>query len=529
MLRTALAKKATPSTLAILIAAVVLVALYISYTLRSSGTYQDDDIAHYQIARWAWMHPELLLDEWGRPAWTLLYAPVAPFGLTAARIYSALLAGLVCVGSAVLAKSYGLRRYWLAAPLTGLQPEFVRQGFSTLTELSFALWLCVALIAERRRRWALMAFAAGWLPLARYESIPILALFLFILVKERRFGLILVALAPLAIWNGYWAVAAQDWRRIVFPLNAILFTSPQIISDYGSGPLWYYPSRLPVVFGSICFLLAIHGFFRLRFGMLQLCTIITIAVLSISYWKLPSTGIAGYIRHLAVLAPVVGVLATAGIEKMEVPLVSTKQRWIVALAIVCAAAASLGFAVVAWATRNTLYFDAIFALLVGGLILFNRPIVSAEALAAVCIPVIAASTLVHIQPFQLSGEQQVMIDAAHWYATSPYRDRLVLAAHTWFGYASGIDVYDNSIYRQITPAEVEQAPVGSLLAWDSHYSGRSVWRTPLSSLEGDRRLRPVRRYQQDGFMLYFYEKLRPNALTARALGNGHQALGVPMP
>src|SRR3954471_17546081 len=104
-------KKTIPATWAIGLIVLSLITLYVSYTLRSSGTYQDDDIGHYLIARWAWKHPALLLDVWGRPAWTLLYAPVAPLGLAAARVYSALLAGLVCAGSALLAKSYGLRRY----------------------------------------------------------------------------------------------------------------------------------------------------------------------------------------------------------------------------------------------------------------------------------------------------------------------------------------------------------------------------------------------------------------------------------
>src|SRR5436190_15352473 len=209
-------KKATPAAWAIGLIVLSLIALYVSYTLRSSGAYQDDDIGHFLIARWSWKHPELLFDVWGRPAFTLLYAPVAPLGLAATRIYSALLAGLVCLGSALLAKAYDLRLYWLAALFAGLQPEFVRQGFSTLTELSLALWLCVALIAHQQRRLALMAFAAGWLPLARYETIPILAIFLLILLKQRRFGLCCLALAPLLIWNGYWAVSMQDWRRILF-------------------------------------------------------------------------------------------------------------------------------------------------------------------------------------------------------------------------------------------------------------------------------------------------------------------------
>jgi len=532
------------SAWAITLAALALIGFYISYTLRSSGTYQDDDIGHFLIARWSWRHPELLLDVWGRPTFTLLYAPIAPLGLTAARIESAVLAGLVCIGSALLAQAYGLRWYWLAVPLTGLQPEFVRQGFATLTELSFALCLCVALIAYKRQHWALMALAAGWLPLARYEAIPILALFVFMLARERHFGLCLVALAPLLLWNSYWAIAADDWRRLLFPFSGILFEPGRIATDYGSGPLWYYPSRLPVVFGTVCFVLATHGFFRLRFGMLQLCTIIVVGVLSISYWKLPATGIAGYIRHLAVLAPVVGVLALAGIELLAFPPASRLARWLVGGAMLGAGLAAAGFALVAWRMRAQIYADGAVALLVGGLIglqmVTAKPplltplqpeITQAQGrqktrsfraflswrsvgftrrlLAATCVPIIAVATATHIAPFQLNDEQQLVIGAAAWYNASPYRGRVVLGAHTWFAYASGLDIGDRSIYRMLTPAEIEQAPVGSIVVWDSHYSPRLSGATPLSKLENTPRFRRLQTYQSAGFVFNFYEKVAP--------------------
>jgi hypothetical protein len=532
------------SAWAIALATLALIAFYISYTLRSSGTYQDDDIGHYLIARWSWRHPELLLDVWGRPTFTLLYAPIAPLGLAAARIESAVLAGLVCIGSAVLAKAYGLRWYWLAVLLTGLQPEFVRQGFATLTELSFALCLCIALIAHKRRHWALMGLAAGWLPLARYESIPIMALFVLVLARQRRFGLCLVALAPLLLWNSYWAVAADDWRRLLFPFNGILFEPARSATDYGSGPLWYYPSRLPVAFGTICFVLAVHGFFRLRFGMLQLCTIIVVGVLSISYWKLPATGIAGYIRHLAVLAPVVGVLALAGIELLAEAPASRLARWLVGGAVLAAGLAAAGFAVVAWRMRTQIYADGAVALLVGGLIALRlvtanpslltslqpeitqaqgrektrlrrlRPFFSwcsggfsNRLVAAVCLPIIAVATATHIAPFQLNDEQRLVIGAAAWYNASPYRGRVALGAHSWFAYASGLDIGDRSVYRMLTPTEIQQAPAGSIVVWDSHYSGRLSGATPLSNLEDTTRFRRLQAYQSGGFIFNFYEKM----------------------
>jgi hypothetical protein len=506
MMNTSIMKKANPATWAICLIVLSLIALYISYTLRSSGTYQDDDIGHFLIARWSWKHPELLFDIWGRPAFTLLYAPIAPLGLTATRIYSAILAGLVCLGSALLAKAYDLRLYWLAALFAGLQPEFVRQGFSTLTELSLALWLCVALIAHRQRRPALMAFAAGWLPLARYETIPILAIFILILLKQRRFGLCCLALAPLLTWNGYWAFSMQDWRRLLFPFSVVLLRSTQPVFSYGTGPLWYYPARLPVAFGGLCFVLAVNGFLRLRFGLLQLCTIIVVAVLSLSYWKFPAAAVAGYIRHLAVLAPVVGVLATAGFESLFCPVESIRSRWAIKLAVLCAGLASLGFAMIGWYTRGILYPDAIVAPLISVLLLFKKPPIRWRMLALITVLMIAITTITHIQPFQLNNEQRMSIDAANWLKASAYRNRIVLAANVWFAFAYDLDTYDRSVYRSLTPTEMQQTPVGSIIVWDSHYAPRFVGEAPLS-LEDGTLLRLIHTYQSSDSTLYLYEKV----------------------
>ena len=123
-------------------AALLVTAVAAVYGLLSTGTYYDDDIAHYLIARYAWKHPGLFMQTWGRPAFTILYAPAAALGFGAVRCFSAVLAGVVCFMAARLAKLYGVRWYWLAALLTGFQPEVLKLAFSCLTELTFMFILC---------------------------------------------------------------------------------------------------------------------------------------------------------------------------------------------------------------------------------------------------------------------------------------------------------------------------------------------------------------------------------------------------
>ena len=498
------------STLLLLVPTLLLVALYIGYTLLSSGTYQDDDIGHYLLARWSWRHPELLLDVWGRPTWTIMHAPFAPLGLPAARIWSGVLAGAVGFGSALLAKSYGLRWSWLAIPLTGLQPEFVRQGFSTLTELSFALVLCLALLAHRQRRWTLMALAAGWLPLARYESVLILALFVIILLRERRWTLVGLALLPLLLWNGYWAFALGTWTRLLFPLDRLLLPSGVPASDYGTGPLWYYPSRLPVAFGGLIFLLAAHGAVRLRLGLMHACVAIVVGLLSLSYAYFPdATAIAGYIRHLAMVAPIIGVWALAGLEYLALPSAGWRG-WATRLIVGGVGVAVGGLALIAWRTRHEIYVDAVFAVALALALGWWRPAVDQlRWLAAGCVAVAALGLLLRIAPFQRNPEQNAAYEAGRWVATTNTDARLVLAAHGWFALGWNRDLYDSTLYRSLTPAAVAQAPRGSIMVWDSHYASRLQFQTPRQTFSDPTRFQLLRDFSGTGYELLVYQKIAP--------------------
>ena len=81
-----------------------------------------DSWNHFLYARWAPFHPELLLDQWGKPVFTLLALPFAPFGIKGlyalnllATLATAWLGYLTC-------RRLGLRNPWMFIPLFGLQP-----------------------------------------------------------------------------------------------------------------------------------------------------------------------------------------------------------------------------------------------------------------------------------------------------------------------------------------------------------------------------------------------------------------------
>jgi hypothetical protein len=453
--------QANPDFWLSLITTVSLVAVFLSYGARSTGTYFDDDIAHYLICHFSWRHPQLFLDTWGRPTFTLLYAPAAAFGFSAVKVFSALLAGATCLLGAYLARLYGVRWSWLAAAFIGLQPEFLRQSFSCLTELSFAFVLGIALIAQKKHKWALMAAAVGWLPLARYEALPIVFMFAVILVQKKKMAHLLLVVGPMFIQNSFWALKEAQPAYLIFPFDQLLgWRMNAAMYDYGALGAFHYIRLLPAAFGWIGLILACWGgALREKLGTLQLSVLLSVGTLSLTSWLLPSAGVAGYARHLAGVAPAVGVLAAIGLEKMFRYLARRKTQ-----------AISLGLS----------------AVLIGGLM------------------VTAFSS---VRPFGLGRADRVALKAATWFKNSSYRDRLVLGSHAYFVYGANLDRFDRHVFLRLTRQNLSQAPAGSIIVWDSHYSPRLRSDVRLEILRKGRRFRRLRSWDTGDFRILIYEKI----------------------
>lgn len=479
--------------------AVLLCALYASLAVRSPATYYDDDVQHYLIAHYAWQHPWLFLDTWGRPAFTVLYAPAAALGLLATRLWSALLAGLVCLLSALCAREWGVRWWWAAALLVGLQPEFIRQGYSCLTELTFLGLLALSLYGYKRQNWLLVGVSAAFFAVARYETIPLVLIYGFILWRHGRWWMVPLLAVPMLVQNGSWALYHGSASYLLFPLDQALGLRPGAAQmDYGVAGPSAYLKLIPAVFGGMVLVLAGVGFVRERFGLLHLFTVVNITVLLLLRSLVPSAGVGFDARYLAISAVPVGILAVQGLERLGDG--KAGWGWIVALII----SAGLGLAL--W--YEGMIVAAIFAALVAILCAYDRfPELVWKIGRLGIVLAVMATTVPQVRPFELDAEHKQVIAAAEWYKAGGYSRRLVLASHMWFIYAVGLDYYDQRECQPITPENIGEAPAGSIIVWDSHYSDRLVWHTPLFLLEDGRKFKLIRVWSEGDFRVLVFEKL----------------------
>src|SRR5512142_3129134 len=81
----------------------VLVRLY-------PDSYQQDGGFHYLFARHSLQNPRLLVDVWGRPLFTALYALPARFGYPVAKLATVAISLAAAWNTARLARAHGLER-----------------------------------------------------------------------------------------------------------------------------------------------------------------------------------------------------------------------------------------------------------------------------------------------------------------------------------------------------------------------------------------------------------------------------------
>lgn len=208
--------------------AAVLAAACLAFALSallSPVSYVHDHYTHYRHARAAWEDPYQLLDLWDRPAFMLLYAGPARFGLAAARLASLVPAAVAVAATMLAARAAGLARPWLAGVLVAVQYDFFGQASSTMTELLLAAGLAVACWGFLEDRPWLAAAGLAFCGVTRPEApVVVAAGALALAVRHRRGALAIAVAAPFVAYlalgsavhgDPLWVVHGNPYRGMV--------------------------------------------------------------------------------------------------------------------------------------------------------------------------------------------------------------------------------------------------------------------------------------------------------------------------
>lgn len=431
----------------VLVFAIILLYVVVALLthINSSGVYDaGDGINHHLIARYAWKHPLLFLDHWGKPFYTLVSSSFAQLGYTGSVVFNILCGAgtLACVAG--MAKKLNYPNRAAAVFLAAFAPLFFGVSISGLTEPLFALVLFASQLLALRKRYVWAALLVSFLPFVRSEGFLLLPLFgLVLLLRKQWFATLWLSAGTLlysliggfAMGDFLWVIHNNPYRGaediygsgslfhfvtnnefilgtagVVLLLIGCLFFVRRVIKK--TGPKTFLPEELLLIYGCFFTYFIAHSFF----------------------WRFGLFGSLGLIRVLAAVAPAAALIAVSGVSELGTLWPTAKRLPQLVLAGAC---------------------------LITGLQTFRQTGFS----------------------FPINNDCQPAVDAADWLNAQPDNNNLIYAHHPYLQFRLKRDPFDeNSIrnYWQLTPDAAQLRP-GTYLIWDSHFGPGCDW--PVAKME----------------------------------------------
>ena len=228
---------------------VTLVNVYLSSSMSVPAGGQDS-WNHYLYARWAWQHPTLLLDQWGKPFFTTLAMPFAQLGIGAVLFLNHACILATAWLSYLTARKMGFKNPWMVIFLFAWQPIVLANAHSVLTEPSNALvlvWICYLFAGNR---WKCGAVVASFLPVVRSEGFVLLGAILLFLALRNRWKYMPLSVVGVLLYGIVGALISGKWNWL-FAENPYVRQEVDGGFEAGHGSFWHYAMHQKEIMGII--------------------------------------------------------------------------------------------------------------------------------------------------------------------------------------------------------------------------------------------------------------------------------------
>ncbi len=506
-------------------AAIVLLGLTASLALgfRSDGMHHVDDLAHFLMAKWSWSYPAWLVDDWGRPGFTTLYAIPAAIGWPAARAWSALISALTAWMAFRLAQHAAVKPAWLVPALIYAQPLFFELTLTTLTETALAFYLTAALLLAARNQWTCSAAVLAIAFVTRYESIALLPVWVFFAWRQR--------VPWWRLWPLPWAVVVVSVAAALLgmPVPVARWFSPRPTAWYGSGGWLTMLARTAEACGPAVAAMGLAGLPALIRapwpGRMAAAVVIVHLAVQTAIRALGAFDSGGYARFLVPIAPFLAISATAFWQELGSTEPRRCRRAVTWLAI---AVAVLWLSVELQIRRPETPRDlpqvaqaaiATRAVCGGLLLICGAATVSlrrrnpsrsaldpgASLLRAVLIALAVTTIAVLARPLARGTDERVITRELDWLRSAGLGDRPIVSAHAYAEFLTGQAQPPN---RPGLSGRLHHAPIGAILVWDSQFAPAPQQELSLADAEASPALRFLHAAEGErGFQLRLYEKI----------------------
>jgi hypothetical protein len=415
----------------------LVLALYLYLAALSPGTIETGDTyLHYQISRYSLRHPELLLDMWGRPIFTLLTVPFSLFGLMGMRLFDIVAAVASAYVTYQTAKCLNKPNPEMSALFVLFSVLYIETVLSGLTEPLFNLVLISAIYLHVKGKTEWAAKVCSFSPFVREEGYILICAYATLLILKSRYSSLKYMIVGLIIFNslGYLLTGQPAW------LITSNTHSRWILKEYydktpHKGPM-HYIGTLPENIGSATTAFMLIGFMaiiieaagrktrRVTFLdesiMLHALVLVMLAFHTVIAMTNTFTSL-GTIRYLVSTLPCMALIALDGYNIAFEALPRRKNA-------------------------KTIFAAAVTLLVISGAFSQGR------------------------LPIRYSLEQQGFNKLYGWYASSNETGGPLYDRSPYLSYLIGLDPYDPDQSNNIRITLERRPPPGSIIVWDSQHA-----------------------------------------------------------
>jgi hypothetical protein len=464
-----------------------LAGLYFLYSRAATGFYQQDEAAHFLSMRGFWHDANSVLGNWAKPGYKLIFALPALLGSPFVAFCNAVVAAFTCFFAYKIAVLLKSKLPLLAFAATATQPLWVNLSFRNYSEIVSALLLALATWLHLRQKTVWAALAMSYITFIRQEMYPIVGLYFLLLVWRRQFvPALLLGVFPLLqnLWGG---LVTGD---VLYLPHQILNFSDEIKDAFPRQGFAHYFRMSITIFGSaVVTLFVVYVSARLLEKIKKVpdseqdTQAYLVLVPSVLYFLMycifnsktlavgPSGG--GNLRYLLLISPLMGVMAALAVEKFRA---SLAKNWILGVVAVYL----LVVGVFLTYTNNLIFLSndqrdwipLIGSLLTVGVLVFP---LKNQQYASTFGGLMLFLVLMSVRPLKLSPEDRTCQILAYWYEEfeKANGEPPLYLHHDMFYYFLGRTRYEFKARPQaINDKNMQAAPKGSIIFWDSHYSYR---------------------------------------------------------
>lgn len=314
----------------------------------ASGTSDEgDSVMHFLYARDAFQYPAHFLNQWAKPVYVLVTAPVAQFGFNAVKFFNLVLITCSLWLTYKTAKRLHIANAWMVPLLAAFAPLLMIITLSGLTEPLFAFWLIAGIYGLLQGKKTISLLWLSFLPLVRSEGLIILSVLLVYLLVKKYYRFIPLLIAGQLIYSIAGLSLYKDPLWIFKTLSYATLSSA-----YGKGEWTHFIKSMPIVVGIPLLILAGMG---LLYGAFLFCgryffrdkkittdeelflvygCALAVFIGHSAFWALGIFNSMGLIRVLVGVLPLIALISLRGLNTITDIIRSNTLRYIILASVI---------------------------------------------------------------------------------------------------------------------------------------------------------------------------------------------------